>query len=75
MARRYDRSRVLMAQVLGAIEHGDPPAELVDVAKGRQDVLEAALASAERGGSMRAPIAEHADRLRAALALLAHRPT
>ncbi len=40
MARRHDPTRVLVAQVLGAVEHGDPAAELVVVAKGRRDVLE-----------------------------------
>lgn len=70
MARRFDPTRVLVAQVLGAVEHGDAPAELVEVAQGRRDVLEAALATSRRGSAMRAPIGQHAERLRAALELV-----
>ncbi len=42
MARRYDPTRALVALVLDAVERGAPPAELVEVAQGRRDVLEAA---------------------------------
>ena len=69
MARRYDPDRVLSAQVAAAVERGDSPAELVETAGGRVDVLTAALATAERGSEMRRPVLEHVKRLRAAVEL------
>ena len=69
MARRYDPDRVLSAQVAAAVERGDSPAELVETAGGRLDILTAALATAERGSSMRAPVLVHVGRLRAAVEL------
>ena len=44
VARRYDRDRVLVAQVAAAVERGDSPAELVETAGGRLDILTCALA-------------------------------
>ncbi len=70
MARRFDRDRVLAAVVAAAVERGDSPAELVGTAGGRLDVLAAALATAERGSEMRAPVLEHVERLRAAVELV-----
>ncbi len=69
MARRYSRDRVLAAQVAAAVERGASPAELVETVGGRLDVLTHALATAERGSSMRAAVLEHVERLRAAVEL------
>ena len=75
MARRYDPTRVLVAQVIGAARRGVTPAELVEIARGRADVLELALVRApsewDRPGEYDA-----ADALvRAALALVRSRPS
>ena len=68
--RRPDVVAVLAAKVSGRLEAGAPPAELAATAQGRLDVLELALTWALRASAMRAPIAEHAERLRAAMELV-----
>lgn len=67
MARRRDRDRVLVAQVLGAASHGDSAAELLAVADGRRDVLEAALVIQTTPDQWGAKDPEVAERLRAAV--------
>ena len=70
MARRYDPTRVLVAQVIGAARHGVTPAELVDIANGRADVLELALV---RRPTEWSHLDDHAladERIRAALAMV-----
>lgn len=72
MPRRYDPTRVLVAQVLGTSERDDrTPADLLDAAEGRRDVLEAALVIARRGSSMRPPVPAVIARIEAALAEVA----
>ena len=65
MARRFNRDRVLAARVAAAVERGDSPAELVETAGGRLDILTGALATAERGSEMPGWFARSACRQRA----------
>ena len=70
MPRRWNPEGVLAAQVAAAVERGAAPDELVEVARGRADILAGCLARAERGSVMRGPVAEHVERLRAAVELV-----
>lgn len=66
--RRYDRDRILVARALALAERDDcTPAALLAAADGRRDVLEAALAIARRGSSMRPPVAAVVERIAGAL--------
>lgn len=60
---------VLHARVFAGVATGATPARLVEVAQGRVAILEHALAIAEQGVEQRAPVAEHVERLRAAVRL------
>ena len=67
--RRRNPDAIMFAHLVAELQRGATTSELVEVVGGRVDILERALAIAERGSAVRSPVAEHVARLRAAVKL------